>query len=1107
MSGSFYSLNAQYNSLLAILETLEQDKVAQDLENVLTIGNNGGGLDMTNVNAITVGTLNYTTLNPAVPEVIGNISQVLAVGNDATNKNIINLGSVSLKAGGGGSLTFQDGSVQSVAFTGVAATLTLDAVITAGSSAGNQNITALQGIISPSTLPISIAGLNGQDINLVAFPQGINPSGVVKIQTNNGVINQDWTFLNNGSLTAPSNSAVNFGGGSSVQESGLNLQLNGGSGDVNIQGDVVLQAGGGGSIFFQDGSEQSIAYNGQVSNLNAVLSTGNDGGGQNIINVGAFTTNVASNSTTNITGNQITTSGSLTGQIGNITTILDPITTQPSTTYSFTDPYALTTQSAFISNDNLTITGTGVGSGDFTIYTDNNLILDATNGVNFSDNPITGLTVISSDGTLTIQTNVAGLSSDWDFNSQLTFPDSSSQSTAYLGVPTLSSVLNVSNDASNSSIIGVNSITFSGGLAVQNQAYTGVPSLSSVLLSGMDAGGSSIINVNNISPTLITFPDSSVQITAYTGSSGDQDLTSVLGFGSDGGNVGMSNIGNISSANWSIFNVLSGTGNDMAVNSIKPTGNINLITTNAVGGPFTNLTLSEANGANLYTSLDMNNHLLEGVSNIVIPVGSNDIIFTDNVETRIGSGLVLLGTNIGTCLGNYSVVMGVSPSSLGSIATSSVLIGTNVASQGSGIGSIGIGTNAGGSVFSNAQQGDGAISIGANSGAGNGSSQSSGAVSIGNSAGGYGMNSNAISIGTNSGRGTLSTVPQGSNSICIGLNAGLGYGSGGVPSNSLTVSAIRTSTTASNFLTYNTTTEEVSNIASINITPTTFAIGNNTGVGAGNNTFAAGFNTGNNAGVNSYALGINSGNNTGGNQTSIGEACGNNAEQSVCIGLNAGNGTFNATCIGLSAGSVGLGANSVAIGTNASPTNGSADSICIVGNGITVNPPNEGLFIAPIRSAVSATNQLTYNTTTKEIQYAPSGGSGGLTYVSTTFSSVPLSWGFGGSTFTGGGLVLSAGTWAITGFYSIVSGSAAGGQVMNGSSFYFSNGVFQYGSLSTDLYTTETTINTSLTKTHNISYIVTIPSTQTMIGETTVGGYSGGLGINGSGAFYAIKLA
>ena len=70
MSGSFYSLNTQYNTLLAILEDINQDKLAQDLENVLVQGNDAAGLNMTNVGAITVDTLNYTTLNPAVPEVM-----------------------------------------------------------------------------------------------------------------------------------------------------------------------------------------------------------------------------------------------------------------------------------------------------------------------------------------------------------------------------------------------------------------------------------------------------------------------------------------------------------------------------------------------------------------------------------------------------------------------------------------------------------------------------------------------------------------------------------------------------------------------------------------------------------------------------------------------------------------------------------------------------------------------------------------------------------------------------------------------------------------------------------------------------------------------------
>jgi len=374
------------------------------------------------------------------------------------------------------------------------------------------------------------------------------------------------------------------------------------------------------------------------------------------------------------------------------------------------------------------------------------------------------------------------------------------------------------------------------------------------------------------------------------------------------------------------------------------------------------------------------------------------------------------------------------------------------------------------------------------------------------------MNANSVAIGYAAGKGTLASVPQGQNSIAIGAGAGAGFGSAGVPANSLTLSSMRTSTTASNLLTYNTTTKEVSNVAAINIDPINnkFAIGNNTGVNAGNGTFASGIDTGKDSGVNCYSSGISSGNNTGANQTSIGIAAGNNAVQSVCIGLNAGNGTFNATCIGNSAGSVGLGTNSVAIGTNASPTNGSANSICIVGDGTTLNPPNNGLFISPIRSAASATNQLTYNTTTKEIQYAPSTGS--LTYAQATFTNLSINNGIGSLTFTSGAeslFIPTAGTWQVSGWYRLASSVAGGGLQLNGSSFYMatqSGDPYEYGQLSSHFYEIFTSVNTSLTFTHNISYTMTTAIPLVLTGRITTGGFNFAA-LNGQGEFYAIKLA
>ena len=112
------------------------------------------------------------------------------------------------------------------------------------------------------------------------------------------------------------------------------------------------------------------------------------------------------------------------------------------------------------------------------------------------------------------------------------------------------------------------------------------------------------------------------------------------------------------------------------------------------------------------------------------------------------------------------------------------------------------------------------------------------------------------------------------------------------------------------------------------------------------------------------------------NNVILGNGAGGFATQSICIGINAGSNCFNATCIGNSAGG-NIGTNSVAIGTNASATNGSANSICIVGDGVALNPTTPGLFISPIRNGTT-TETLYYDTTNKEIFYGAGGTSSAI---------------------------------------------------------------------------------------------------------------------------------
>ena len=283
MSGSYYALDSKYNSLLAQLAEIQGDASPQGLASVLDVSEDAANLNMTNVNTLTVDTINYTTLNPAIPAVIGNINQVLAVGNNAANQNIVDMGSVVLKNGGGGVITFADGTTQSTAFTGVAATPDLSAVLAVGSNAGAAVITNLQGISTGGANPLSLASFNQQDINLVAYPSGVADSGSVVISTApTGGSQQAWSFNGDNSVDLPTNSSLDFGGGSTIKEDG-DLEIEGGSGNVVVVGDLQLQAGGGGSLFFQDGTEQTTAFTGAVvPPLNSVLGAGNAAGGQSI---------------------------------------------------------------------------------------------------------------------------------------------------------------------------------------------------------------------------------------------------------------------------------------------------------------------------------------------------------------------------------------------------------------------------------------------------------------------------------------------------------------------------------------------------------------------------------------------------------------------------------------------------------------------------------------------------------------------------------------------------------------------------------------------------------------------------------------------------------
>jgi hypothetical protein len=134
---------------------------------------------------------------------------------------------------------------------------------------------------------------------------------------------------------------------------------------------------------------------------------------------------------------------------------------------------------------------------------------------------------------------------------------------------------------------------------------------------------------------------------------------------------------------------------------------------------------------------------------------------------------------------------------------------------------------------------------------------------------------------------------------------------------------------------------------------------------------SAGYNT---QGQNAIAIGQSSGYQTQGqNAISLGQNAGSIAQSAnaIAIGQNAGaiNQNQNSIAIGQNVGTNTQGQNSIAIGQNAGETGQSANSIILNASATSLNAPNTGLFINPIRGPFATSNVLSYNLTTNEIVY------------------------------------------------------------------------------------------------------------------------------------------
>ena len=148
------------------------------------------------------------------------------------------------------------------------------------------------------------------------------------------------------------------------------------------------------------------------------------------------------------------------------------------------------------------------------------------------------------------------------------------------------------------------------------------------------------------------------------------------------------------------------------------------------------------------------------------------------------------------------------------------------------------------------------------------------------------------------------------------------------------------------------------------------------------NAVAIGRNAGNSAqGGNAVAIGRNSGNiNQGANAVSVGRNAGNISQgvEAVAIGHSAGNteqGAYS-VAIGTYAGNNFQGPYSVAIGSYAGYPTVANNAIVINGDNTSLDAPDSGLYISPIRNDNSnVTNTVYYNTTTKELTYSVIAGS------------------------------------------------------------------------------------------------------------------------------------
>lgn len=508
----------------------------------------------------------------------------------------------------------------------------------------------------------------------------------------------------------------------------------------------------------------------------------------------------------------------------------------------------------------------------------------------------------------------------------------------------------------------------------------------------------SVTTFNNgvVLGTSLTFPDTTVQTTAYTGGVNNTGVTtgaaasipfltnaaSTIGQivytdsnghftyspGTNTLRVGGTTNGAITVVGTASSLSVAGTGT--AISTPNATA-INFGTADVTGGSFSgncNITNTNAN-ADYYPvfvsgsgSRTLNADIDTGPFVINPSTGTFSLANTMKIGSvgRIGLGLGAGATNQGT----YSVALG---------------LGAGETNQ--GLEAVAIGYDAG-----NGDQGAYSFAFGSSAGL---VSQGTYCFAMGTSAGEQNQEDYCVAIGTNAARnnqGTLSVaigynasssnlVAQGSNSVSIGSNAGVAQGASSVAigssaglsqgGNSVAIGAAAGSTQTGNNV----------------------AIGNSAGTTQGSASVAIGRQSGQSSDSNCVAIGATAGQTSqlaGG--VALGFAAGkfNQASEAIAIGSNAGLGQTGGTifqgagaiAIGANAGQgavSGQGANSIAIGKLAGSQNLAANSILLNASGATWNNTQTQAFVVnPCRNVqvASGMNPMYYNTTTGEISHS-----------------------------------------------------------------------------------------------------------------------------------------